>query len=184
MIICASLDLFEKRSAITQLFLNGASKAKIFRDLGSTKYSRSFISRTVKRFKETGKIEDKHRSGRPRTIRTGANVRKIRQMLTRKPTLSHRSVAARARISRASARRIITKDHKLQSYKKSQTEALTRTTIEKRRVSCRKLLEWLKSANSDNIVVSGGKVQFPKFTRIFYYTKGLNMLRGVNFLNC
>ena len=103
---------------------------------------------------ETGKIEDKPRSGRQRTIRTGANVRNICQMLTRKPTLSHMSVAARRRISRASARRIITKDLKLQSYKKSQTEALTTTTIEKRRVRCRKLLKWLKSANSDNIVFS------------------------------
>ena len=95
-----SLDLFEERSDVIQLFLNGASQAKIFRDLGPTKYSRSFISRTVKRFKETGKIEDRPRSGRPRTIRTGANVRKICQMLTRKPILSHRSVAARERISR------------------------------------------------------------------------------------
>ena len=125
--MCKSLDLFEKRSAVIQLFLNGASQTKFFRDLGSTKYNQSFISRTVKRFKETGKIEDKHRSGRPRTIRTGANVRKIRQMLTRKPTLSHRSVAARSKISPASASRIITKDLKLQSYKKSQTEALTTT---------------------------------------------------------
>ena len=155
--MCKSLDLFEKRSAVIQLFLNGASHAKIFRDLGSTKYSRSFISRTVKRFKETGKIEDKPRFGRPRTIRTGANVRKIRQMLTRKLTLSHRSVAARVRISRASARRIISKELKLQSYKKSQTEALATTTIEKRRVRCRELLEWIKSANSDNTVFSDEK---------------------------
>ena len=45
-----SQDLFQKRSAVIQLFLNGSSQAKIFGMLRSTNYNRSFISRTISRF--------------------------------------------------------------------------------------------------------------------------------------
>ena len=59
------MALLHKRSAIIELFLNGASQAKIFNELGNAKYSRSLISRTIKRYNETGGIKDKPRSGRP-----------------------------------------------------------------------------------------------------------------------
>ena len=62
-------ELQQKRSAVIQLFLNGKKQNQILRTLGSPKYSRSFISRTIKRYIETGKITDIQRSGHERSGR-------------------------------------------------------------------------------------------------------------------
>ena len=79
-------------------------------------------------------------------------------MLARKPTLSHRKVAARARMLRGSACRIISRDLGLKPFKRSKTEALTTQAIKKRVTRCRNLLKWLKTANSDTIVFTDEKI--------------------------
>ena len=79
-------------------------------------------------------------------------------MLARKPTLSHRKVPARAKISRGSACRIISRDLELRSFKRSKTEALTLQTIGNRVTRCRRLLDWFKTANSETIVFSDEKI--------------------------
>ena len=142
----------QKRSAVIQLFLNGKKQNQILRTLGSPKYSRSFISRTIKRYIETGKITDIQRSGRPRTVRTPANKKKIRQILIRRPTTSTRKVAAKVGIDRESARRIIKKDLGIKCFKRTRVESLNAKTMSKRIQRCRKLLAWLKNVNSDSIV--------------------------------
>ena len=152
------MSLLQKRSAIIELFVNGASQAKIFKELGSANYNRSLISRTINRYKQTGSIAEKPRSGRPRSIRNYTTIRKVKQMLARKPTLSHRKVAARAKISRGSACRIISRDLGLRSYKRSKTEALTLQTIGKRVTRCRRLLDWLKNVNPDTILFTDEKI--------------------------
>ena len=150
-------ELQQKRSAVIQLFLNGKKQNQILRTLGSPKYSRSFISRTIKRYIETGKITDIQRSGRPRTVRTPANKKKIRQILIRRPTTSTRKVAAKVGIDRESARRIIKKDLGIKCFKRTRVESLNAKTISKRIERCRKLLAWLKNVNSDSIVFSDEK---------------------------
>ena len=102
------------------------------------------FSRTSKRYNETGNITDKRRSCRPRTICTPVNKKKVRQKLMRRPTLSLRKIAARTKISSASAWRIITNDLGNKSFKRVKTESLSDTVIEKRVQICRKLLDCSK----------------------------------------
>lgn len=67
------MQLKLKRSAIIQLFLNGAKQSEIIQSLGTEELSRSFVSRTIKQFKDTGEIIDRRISGRPGMIRTLLN---------------------------------------------------------------------------------------------------------------
>ena len=143
---------------VIELFLSGVEQNQIFKTLDQKKFGRSFIFRTLKRFRETGNITDKRRSGRPRSICTAVNKKKVRQVLTRHPALSHRKVAARVKISNASTRRIITKVLGYKSFKRTKTESLTDTVIHKRVQRCRKLLTWLKSVNPKRIVFSDEKI--------------------------
>ena len=142
--------------------MNGASQAKIFNELGNANYNRYLISRTIKRYNETGgKINPEvadHEVFYYYYYNICTTVWKVRQMLARKPTLSHRKVAARARISRGSACRIISRDLGIKPFKRSKTEALTTQTMKKRVTRCRNLLKWLKTANSDTIVFTDEKI--------------------------
>ena len=103
---------------------------------------------------ETRDILDKQQSGRPRTIRISANNKKVGQILARRTTMSHRKVAAKVGIDKESARRLIKKDLGLQCFKRSRVESLNGQVIRKRTQRCRKLLDRLKTVNSDSIVFS------------------------------
>ncbi|KAI6650060.1 MhmaT1 transposase [Oopsacas minuta] len=78
--------------------------------------------------------------------------------MTRHPTLSHRKIAARVKISNASTQRIVTKVLGYKSFKRTKTGSLTDTVIHKRVQRCRKLLTWLKSVNPKRIVFSDEKI--------------------------
>ena len=96
---------------------------------GEANYTRSFISRTITRFKKHGTVNDAPRSERKRS---SSNLRKVKQMLARRPTLSYRKIDSRAAISNTSAQRIISKDLGIRSFKRTKTEALTPQTVQKR----------------------------------------------------
>ena len=151
-------ELQQKRSAIINLFLNGKKQNQILKALGSPKFSRSLISRTIKRYIETGDLVDKQRSGRPITIRTPANKKKVRQILTRRPMMSHRKVTAKVGIDKESARRLIKKDLEMKCFKRSRVESLNGQVIKKRIQGYRRLLDRLKNVNSDSIVFSDEKI--------------------------
>ena len=78
-------------------------------------------------------------------------------MLSRKPTLSYRKIAARASISNTSAQRLISEDFGRRSFKRTKTEALNQLTIQKRVKRCRKLTARLINVNPDNIVFTDEK---------------------------
>ena len=111
-------------NSIIHLFLNGKKQNQILKALDSPKFSRSLITRTIKRYIEAGDVVDKQRSGQPRTIRTPANKKKVRQILTRRLTMSHRKVAAKVGIDKESARRLIKKDLGMKFFKRSRVESL------------------------------------------------------------
>ena len=148
----------QKRSAVIQLWKNGHRQADIWKSLGTREYTRSFVSRTINRYNKLGTLKDAPRSGRPRSVRTPVVRRKIRQMLSRKPTLSYRRIAARACISNTSAQRVISNDIGVKSFRRTRTEALNQLTIKKRVQRCRKLSASLKNVDLDNIVFSDEKL--------------------------
>ena len=141
-----------------QLWLNGLKQAEILKSLRSENYTRSFISRTISRYNTYGTVKDVFRSGRPRSVRTTAAKRKVKQMITRRPTLSYRQIASRALISNTSVRRILKCDLGVTSFKRTKTEALSPLIKAKRLQRSRKLLTRLKSVDTENIVFSDEKI--------------------------
>ena len=75
--------LEQKRYAVIQLWKNGHRQADIRNSLGTRGYTRSFVSRTIYRYSKHRTLKDAPCSGRPRTIRTPAVRRNVRQMLSR-----------------------------------------------------------------------------------------------------
>ena len=107
----SSVKLIEqKRYAVIQLWKNGHRQADIRKSPGTREYTRSFVSRTIDRYTKYCTLKDAPRSGRPRSVRNPAVRKNVRQMLSRKPTLSYRQIASRALISNTSAQRLISDD--------------------------------------------------------------------------
>lgn len=75
------------------------------------------IERWCKSIRETGSINLSTSSGRPRTIRTKANIRKVKNRLKREKPLSTRKLALELGISRGSVQRLLKDDLQLQAYK-------------------------------------------------------------------
>jgi transposase len=101
----------------------------------------SALSALVKKIRETGSIERRNGSGRPRSVRTGANIVLVREIVdqTERGTLggaSTRAIARRIRVSRSSVRRILRLDLRLRVYKLERVHDVTRRTAEQRVVRC------------------------------------------------
>ncbi|CAH1645012.1 unnamed protein product [Spodoptera littoralis] len=65
----------------------------IFRELKSFGVSRNFVYYTIKRYQETSSLHDRQRSGRPRSVRTLANIKIIRERLRRNPCRTQKKLA-------------------------------------------------------------------------------------------
>ena len=89
---------------------------------------------------ETGSINLSVSSGRPRTARTNANIKKVKQKLQRKK-ISTRGLALDLSISHESARRILRDDLGCRPYKHVIEPALTEEQKEKRK----KFANWIRT---------------------------------------
>ena len=109
-----------KSKALQKLVLskyqNGDGPSKIFADIKGVIGFRT-INRWCQMIRETGSIELKCPSGGPRSVRTNANIQKIRSRLKRKKRISSRKLANELNISRTSVQRILQKELNLQAYK-------------------------------------------------------------------
>ena len=100
----------EIRQIIIQKNLNGESAGGIFKALKTGGVKRDFIYRTIKRYRETSSVEDRKRSGRPRSVRTKTLLKAVKQRLRRNPGQSVRKLAAGLKISNGSVHNILKKD--------------------------------------------------------------------------
>ncbi|CAM2721683.1 unnamed protein product [Rotaria socialis] len=110
---------------------NGDGPTKIFRDLNGA-ISLQTIERWCKSIRDTGCINLSTSPGRPRTIRTKAAIRKIKNRVERRRSVSSRKIARELGISRTSIRRILKNDLELQAYKIQKEPLLTDEHKEKR----------------------------------------------------
>ncbi|CAF4596493.1 unnamed protein product, partial [Rotaria socialis] len=110
---------------------NGDGPTKIFRDLNGT-LSLPTIERWCKSIRDTGCINLSKPPGRPRTIRTNANIQKVKHRLERRRTVSSRKLSREFGISRMSVRRVLKNDLGLHAYKVQNEPMLTDEHKEKR----------------------------------------------------
>ena len=83
----------EERAAIKLFHDKGYDPATIIKKLADLNISKMKVYRTVKRLRETGSIEDRKRSGRPRSVRTTQLISKVRSRYWRKPQQSVNKMA-------------------------------------------------------------------------------------------
>jgi transposase len=90
------------------------------------------VYNTVKRFKETGEISDRPRSGRPKLVRTSDRVKHVREKVHRNPARSIQKLAKEENVSYGTMHNIIRGDLKLIPYKKIKVQLLSEATKKKK----------------------------------------------------
>ena len=83
------------------------------------------IYRTINRLKETGSITDRKRSGRPRSVRIPAAIKRFRSRIWRNPQQSQSSLARGLGVSKTSINRMLKKGLRLKPFKKRRAQGLS-----------------------------------------------------------
>lgn len=128
------------RSTVISLYEAGAKPMEIFNQLKSIGASRNFVYYTLKRYRETQSINDRPRTGRPRSVRTPANIKLIRERLRRNPCRTQKKMALQTNISRISVNRILKYDLKVKAYSRRKVHYLNDRLRKMRLDRCRMLL--------------------------------------------
>ncbi len=123
------------REQILALHNLGWKHVQISKELG---IPRSTVSYSIKRYKETGRNQNRPKSGRKRTVTSSYNIKRVKQAIKRKKTHSARNLAKRLNIGRKSVRRILKNHLALIPYKKKRVQLLKDATVKKRLERCRK----------------------------------------------
>jgi len=147
-----------KRKFIIEHHEKGMRPPEIFKLGKKLKINRMMIKRTIDRYKETMSIEDRPRSGRPRTTRTQKLLKNVREKIRRNPRRSMRKMAKEAQTSPRTMRRVVENDLKMSPYKLQKRQLLSGHTIEKRVTRTRLLLNRIKEGTLPNIIFSDEKL--------------------------
>ena len=150
--------IYDLRQIIVRAFQRGERQADIFRRFKPDGVSRQFISKTIKRWRETGTTADRPRSGAPRTARTPPIVHKVRERLRRNRRRSVRKLAKKLGTPRSTVRRIVMDDIGLKPYKRQKVHGISAAQKEKRLIRCKRLLRRSATNGANSIVFSDEKI--------------------------
>ncbi|KAI6653122.1 hypothetical protein LOD99_3958 [Oopsacas minuta] len=103
-----------KRSLIILYHDEGKSASVISKILSINRW---IVYRTIKRYKETGSTQDRFRKGRPRSVRTPAVRKLVRERVRKNPVRSIQSMAKDFNITTRSMGKIVKEDLGLKCYK-------------------------------------------------------------------
>lgn len=146
-----------KREAIIELYRAGTSAPKIIKLLKAPK---STVYDAVKRYEELGNAKDRPKSGRPRTARTKANIKAVREKVRRNPKRSMRKMAQEMNMDPKSMRTIVKGDLKLSPFKLKTRQQLTVLQKRKREERARLLLNFMKSGTQTGEIVFSDEKMF------------------------
>ena len=139
-----------KRAAIIQLHRAGHSNSKIMKLLKAPKLT---VCDTILCFQELGTMEDRDRSGRPRSACTPAKIKALRERIQRNPKRSLRKTAKDMNIGHESVRTIVEQDLKMSPYKIRTRQLLTDLQKQKRKERAKILLNCLKGGTEKGEIV-------------------------------
>ena len=97
----------QTRSKIVGLFLAGKSPKEILNSMKDEKVCRQLINRTIRRYKDTGSVQDRARTGRPTSVCTQQLKKKISSRISRNPRRSIRKMARDFSVSHESIRKVV-----------------------------------------------------------------------------
>ena len=104
----------EKRNAVILLLNSGLKNYSIAKRL---QMSERTVQKIIKRYRDTGSVDDKPRSGRPKSACSSKNIKNIKDKIRRNPNRSMRQMAKEHKISKGSVRNIVKNNLKLHPYR-------------------------------------------------------------------
>lgn len=110
--------LKENRIAVLALHRCGHKPSTIFKLLKKLNITLRFVYRTIDRYNEVSSVEDKKRTGRPRSARTPAVVKAIKARIARNPVRKQKLMALQMGVSRKTVKKVLNEDLCLRAYKK------------------------------------------------------------------
>ncbi|CAP35122.1 Protein CBG17465 [Caenorhabditis briggsae] len=125
------------RTLIVDFYKRGLSTGDISKRLG---VHRNTVFATIRRFNQLGHLKDRTGRGRPRTVRTPAKVKAVREKVRRNARRSMKKMSDDMDISYTSMRRIVRKELKMTSYRATKAAILSQANKEKRLIKAKRLL--------------------------------------------
>lgn len=148
----------ENRVAVIALFKCGKSESEIYKLLKNLKISRMFINRAIKRYNELSGVQDRVRSGRPRSVRTPETIKAVRERIRRNPLRKQKILSRELNISNRSMCRLVRDDLSMKAYRRSTGHLLTARLKEIRLTRCKRLLQWHATNGHENILFTDEKI--------------------------
>lgn len=148
----------EDRVAVIALHKCGHSASTIFKLLQKLGISRSFVFRTIKRWKDVQSVDDSKRSGRPRSVCTPAAIQRVRSRINRNPVRKQKVMALQMSLKRGSLKSIINRHLKLRAYRRKKGHLLNNRLRTLRRLRSRVLLKRYANKAHRNILFSDEKI--------------------------
>lgn len=145
----------EKRASIISLHEASVRPVDIAKTL---KISISTVRRAIKRFEETGGLEDRQRSGRPPTACTPANREKLRKRIQRNPKRSMRGMARSMQISDWAVRKMVKNQLDYRPYKIQEAHFLSETMKKNRLQKARKMKRLAAAGRHRSILFTDEKI--------------------------
>ena len=136
----------EDRYLIKNLYLlKGYGAVRLMQEFPTKRWKEGTLNHFIKKLKETGSIERKRGSGRPKTTRTDDNIQAVNELVLSQEDMpqTHRTIRQIARetnIHRSSVARIIYSDLQLKCVKKRRAHELTDANCVTRMDRAQKLL--------------------------------------------
>ncbi|CAF5022496.1 unnamed protein product [Rotaria sp. Silwood1] len=107
--------------------------------------TRQAIHKLVKKFDDTGSVEDSPRSGRPTTVRIEENMQLVSETFAQNPQMSQRRASLELGVSRRSLQRLM-QDLNLKPYKPKLLQALNEDDPDRRLEFC----EWILNSTQED----------------------------------
>lgn len=146
-----------KRDSVIALHLAGKPQVAIVRALQHLKVNKSFVSRTIARYRDTGSVARRQGSGRKKTATSAEMVRKVKKRIERNPRRSGRKMARELNISQYAIRQILKNELGLKPLKFQKVQDLTDAQKKVRLEKAKELLRLAESGELPNLVFSDEK---------------------------
>ena len=159
----------------------GHGVTRIVADHPEFNWNVNTVKSLIKKIDETGTVDRKEGSGRPRTSRTEENIEQVEEMICSQEEEwgTHRTpteIANELEIDRWTVKRIIDEDLQLRPLKKIKVQKLNELDIEKRFIRCRRMLniftrKVLETAFFSDEKIFKVKQQYNRKNDVFYVPK-------------
>ena len=147
-----------EKSAIEFFHSKNLSPSDIIEKLKGLDVNDNKVYRVCRRLNEGRLSDNRHLSGRRRTVRIAAMIKRVRERIRRNPQRSVNEMASQLGISRWSASQIVKEDLGLKAYKKRKQHGLTSDQKEKRYERSKTLLEQHGGTDLEHLVFSDEKL--------------------------